>query len=56
VLLSYNYATIWDGWNRFNSYLRDGATEIQAMFYPQKHHIDAYRIISAALPQSGVPQ
>lgn len=42
VLLSYdNYATIWDGWNRFNSYIRDGAVEVEAMFYPQEHHLAA---------------
>jgi len=52
VLLSYdNYSTIWDGWNRFNSYLRDGATEIQAMFYPQEHHLVACGIMPAASPK-----
>lgn len=55
VLLSYdNYATIWDGWNRFNSYLRDGATEIPAMFYPQKHHLVDCGIIQAAQLQPGM--
>lgn len=42
VLLSYdNYETLWDGWHRFHSYIRDGATVIQAMFNPHKHHLVA---------------
>lgn len=45
VLLSYdNYETLWDGWHRFHSYVRDGATEILAIFNPEKHHLDARRI------------
>ncbi len=53
VLLSFdNYSTIWDGWKRFNSYLRDGATEIQAMFYPQEHHLVACGITRLVSPQA----
>lgn len=49
VLLSYdNYETIWDGWHRFNSYIRDGATEVEAMFYPQMHHLAAHGLLPAA--------
>lgn len=40
VLLSYdNYETLWDGWHRFHSYIRDGDVEIPAIFHPMDHHL-----------------
>jgi len=40
VLLSSDaYETILDGWHRFHSYVRDGASEIQAVFNVSDHHL-----------------
>jgi len=55
VLLSYdNYETLTDGWHRLHSYMRDGADEIPALFYPLSHHLVACGIIPATSPQPGM--
>lgn len=38
LLSSDDSETIWDGWHRFHSYIRDGAQDIPAVFYPLEHH------------------
>lgn len=39
ILSSDDSETIQDGWHRFHSYLRDGATEVPAVFFPSDHHL-----------------
>lgn len=41
ILSTASCETIKDGWHRFHSYMRDGAVEIPAVFFPRKHHLAA---------------
>jgi hypothetical protein len=38
ILSSEDFETLRDGWHRFHGYIRDGAVEIPALFYPLDHH------------------
>jgi hypothetical protein len=55
VLLSYDdHETLWDGWHRLHSYIRDGAVEIPAVFNPLEHHLVACGIIPTPSPKPGM--
>lgn len=41
ILSSYGDESLQDGWHRFHSYVRDGVTEIPAVFYPGPEHLKA---------------
>lgn len=39
ILSADDYETLRDGWHRFHSYVRDGAAEIPAIFFPKDRHL-----------------
>lgn len=49
ILSSDPSETIRDGWHRFHSYMRDGAAEIPAVFFPKAHHLSAHRLMSSTV-------
>jgi len=57
ILSNYEDETMQDGFHRLGNYLRHGATEIPAIFYPQERHFEAKGIASpasdASLPAVG---
>lgn len=55
ILSSYGDETLQDGWHRFHSYVRDGVTEIPAVFYPGPEHLKALGLNSASLDADEIP-
>lgn len=41
ILSNDDSETLCDGWHRFHSYMRDGAVEVDTIFFPEYHHIIA---------------
>lgn len=45
ILSGDDFETLRDGWHRFHSYMRDGAEEVHAVFFPENHHLPARGLV-----------